>query len=224
MMYILDIAIIAFLILAIVWSIRHGFAGELRGSTGWIITLLISLRFGAFLGDVLAPKLGEVAHLSTYVGFIVLVLVLRFIFSAISRIFENNDFGLIDRFFSGLVGFVKGAFLLSIILLVLSTSTFQQKAQKYIKHSVTYPYVHDFSIRMVDVVTRFVPQIDSLYESLVESSSKVPRKAEKEIKKKTEQMRRRGAKESEEFLKEQADKAHEKAVDKIENFSEEVQN
>lgn len=223
MTYALDIAVIIFLILAIIWSIKHGFAGELGGATGWIITLLVSLRFGAFLGDVLAPKLGQIAYLSTFVGFIVLVLVLRFLFSAISRIFENNEMGIVDRFLSGVVGFIKGAFLLSLLLLLLSISPLQQKAQKYIEHSATYPYVHDFSIRMVDVITRFVPQIDSLYQSLLESSSKVSEKAEKEIQKKADEMRKRGAREGENFLKEQSDKAHEKAVDKIKDFSEEVQ-
>ena len=188
--FILDAGIIILLLLFIALSIKRGFAAELRGFTGWVIIILISLRFGALVGDYFSKHIESISTVSSYVGFIVLVIILKLIFTAAAQMFESNDLALIDKLFSAITGLISGALLLSIVFIILSSTPVQKKVQPYVEKSVTYPYLYGFSTEFVNVLTRFVPQLDTLYERMLNGSSRIEENTSKVIQEKVKQFRK----------------------------------
>ncbi|MDZ7723136.1 MAG: CvpA family protein [candidate division KSB1 bacterium] len=197
MNYILDAVIALVLLLFVLMSIKRGFAAELRGVTGWVIILLLSLRFGALVGDYMAEHIEHISMASTYVGFIVLAVILKLIFMAISQLFESNEFGFLDKLFSGITGLIKGGLLISIVFIILASTPAQEKVQPYIDTSISYRYLYGFSTAFVDVLTRFVPQLETLYERMLDRSSEMQKDTSKTIQEKVETLRKRNTEQKE---------------------------
>lgn len=195
--YLLDVVIVIVLLLFVMLSIKRGFAAELRGLTGWVIILLISLRFGAWVGDYLSTHMSNLAGISTYVGFILLAAALKLAFIGASQVFESNEMGFIDKLFSGIVGIVKGALLLSIVFILLSSTPLHKETKPYIDKSITYPYLYGFSTEFVNILTRFVPQLDQLYERMMHKSSKIQEQTNETIQEKIKEFRQKSEQEPE---------------------------
>lgn len=196
--YLLDFAIAMVLLLFIYLSIKRGLAAELKGITGWIIILLLSLKFGALVGDYFSEHVVSISTLGTYVGFIVLAVVLKLFFILICRLFESKESGVFDKIVSGIIGFIKGALLISIVFIILSSTHMQNKIQPYVEQSKSYRYFYGFSTEFVNVLTRFVPQLDNLYDRMLNRSSKIQEDTSETLQEKVEQLRKRSQKQGKE--------------------------
>ena len=112
------------------------------------------------------PQLNQ---LSPYLSFIIIVTVLRLLFGAIVKLIPDALSGPISvvlKIVATIFGFLKGAFFISVVLLLLTKTDVQAMIDQYADGSVFYPPLLNFSKQIVELTTEHVPNLEKILEKL----------------------------------------------------------
>jgi membrane protein required for colicin V production len=121
-----DYAILGILLISSFISLVRGFVKEALSLAGWIMAFWISLSFAVPLSKLLAASM-EDPTLRLIIAFIVLF-ILTLIVSAVinffaSRLVQRTGLTGTDRFFGVIFGFLRGALLVSVLVLLAGLTT-----------------------------------------------------------------------------------------------------
>lgn len=169
MKYLVDVVIIVILALFCVRSLRAGIANELTGAMGWFMAILAAIGFSDPIGAALAQYIPSMAELTPYLSFLVILILLRLLFGFLGKLVPAEPKGFVVvllNISAGAFGFFKGAFFVSVILLMISTSSLQTKVDAYTGSSLVYPHIKLFSLKVVDTITEHVPNVEALLRRL----------------------------------------------------------
>lgn len=164
---ILDLSIVLVLVLFCVRSFRGGLQGELLGAVGWLLAILVAVSFSDRIGDAIAGKVPQLAAVSFFVAFTIVLIGIRFAVGAIVKSFPENSKGVmsvLSMIIAVAAGFFKGAFFTSVFLLLMSQSSMQAKLEKQISESTLYHPLADFSKQVVRIVTDKVPNVKNILD------------------------------------------------------------
>jgi membrane protein required for colicin V production len=158
----LDLIIIAFLIWFVYKGAKIGMAKELVGLTGWLIAALVALKYGGRAGVMTERLLPMVAILpTTLTGFIVALvgthLAFRVFGYLLNKLVSGNVQSMLDKMGGGLIGFIKGAFIISIIALAVNSLKLGPRLEGYQQQSTLFPHMAQFAQLVVDKVVRPSP-------------------------------------------------------------------
>ncbi len=172
----LDIAIIAGLTLFVYFGAKKGGARELSGVMGWVVALLVAARGAGFLAALLSKKVTSLTGtVALIVSFVVILLAVRTLFVMPAKFFEKSDttkINQVDRFIGAVIGFVKGAFVISVLILLFHMIPFNETVKRYQSNSVLFTHMHSFSVGVVNLVFDYVPQIQSPLENTLDQLDK----------------------------------------------------
>ncbi len=118
-----DIGVILFSIIFLAYGFKNGLLLEIAGIAGTIVSFFLTFlypinRFISFKNTMLSYILSFVIYFS----------VIYIIFIVLSKIFRKTPLGFIDRLLGMVFGFVKGAFISLVIILILSFFPIKSKA------------------------------------------------------------------------------------------------
>ncbi len=161
-MYIMDLLIVAALTYFVYKGARKGLTAEMLGVTGWIIAAILALRFGGRAGMMVASRLPQVGGVAvSTLGFVIVLvgvhLLFRVGFMALKKMAGSGGQATIDKFFGALVGFVKGALIISIIALALTNLRVGPRVEAYQQQSALFPHMAKFAQYVIDAVLRIAP-------------------------------------------------------------------
>ncbi len=161
-MNLMDLLIIAALTWFVYKGAQTGLAKELVGLTGWLIAAVLALKFGGRAGDMAVARLPQIGALSVaLVGFLIVLvgmhLVFRFLGYALKKMVGGEGQSTADRLFGALIGFIKGAFIISIIALAVSSLNLGSRLAEYQQQSSLFPHMAKFAQMVVDQVVRTAP-------------------------------------------------------------------
>ncbi len=162
----IDIIVLIILVYFVYQGSRFGMVAEFLGITGWVIAIILALRFGGMVGEYVVTKLPLAVGISaSIIGFIVVLILVRLAFKLLSgglkKMGGSENQSSLDRFLGAAVGFFKGAFFVSLLALALQTMPLGDKVQSLREESVLYPHMTKFARIVVDSVIKFIPQIQS---------------------------------------------------------------
>jgi membrane protein required for colicin V production len=163
-MNLMDLFIIAGLIWFVYKGAQVGLAKELVGLTGWLIAAVIALKFGGRAGNMAAAYLPQIGLLSTtLVGFLIVLVGMHLFFRIfgymLNKMLGGDGQGSLDRLGGGLIGFIKGAFIISILALAISSLNLGSRAEGYQQSSSLFPHMAKFAQLVVDQVVRVAPAV-----------------------------------------------------------------
>jgi uncharacterized membrane protein required for colicin V production len=166
-----DGAILLVLLIFAVRSYRGGLPGEINGATGWILAILLAFGLTNVIAAVINQffKSGDLTTISRYLAFLLILISVRAISAWIVRVFPDDGVGKRGFFITALTvccGLFKGAFFTSVVLLMLSTSSLQNKVDAYTPGALLYPHMRNFSRTVVKAVTRYIPNVDNVMRKL----------------------------------------------------------
>lgn len=149
-LYWVDVAITTVVALSVVTGIFRGFVKELISLGVWVLAFWFAMTYSHIAGSWFEPYIADKTA-STAVGF-VLVLVATLIAGAIingiiSHILHRSGLSGIDRILGGGFGFVRGVFIVSLLMLVFKMTSLP--VDEYRNKSVLY--------------AQFDPLVDWLY-------------------------------------------------------------
>jgi len=162
----IDIAVLIMLVYFVYRGAQAGLVEELLGITGWVVAVIVALRFGGAAGAYVVERIPLIASISvSIVGFVVTLLVVHLAFRLLTAIFKkavsSDTHSSLDRFFGAAIGFGKGAFYISLLALALQAMPLGEKFTRLREESQLYPHMTKVARIVVDSVVRFIPQIRS---------------------------------------------------------------
>jgi len=164
---ILDLVIVLVLVLFCVRSFRGGLQGELLGVVGWLLAILVAISSNTMIGDAIASRVPQLAAISYLVAFALVLIGIRFAIGAMVKAFPESSKGampVVSRILAVAAGFFKGAFFISVFLLLLSQSSMQAKLEKQIGESTLYHPLADFSRQVVRIIVDKVPNVKNILD------------------------------------------------------------
>ena len=170
-MNVLDIVLIFFLLAA-------GFRGYQRGliiSVISILALVLALFLGfalmhqgmAFIGRYIDGFSGLLPLLSFFMIFIAVIVLVSFFGRTIKRVVDFTPLGSLDNLAGAVIGILKGAFGLSVIIWLITKSEFDLFNDS-ISQSKIYGYIEPIAPFVFDTVSAYLPFLKSIFSSMVE--------------------------------------------------------
>ena len=169
----LDLAIVAALTVCVYFGAKRGMAQEVLGVTGWLIAVLLAIRFGGMIAGLILQKVPTLpVRVAAILSFLLLLFATRILVQGFiqffKKLFGSELHTKIDRFVGAVLGFIKGAFFVSVLTLMMQVLPLNERIQSIERESVLYPHMSGFARLMVDGVIRFVPQIQKPLQKGVE--------------------------------------------------------
>ena len=116
----IDIIISVLLVIGLISGLRDGLVKQVASLAGLIGGLLLGRAFYVPVGAWLAKSLGMSVEASNITAFILILIVVPLLFSAVgwlvSKLLKAISLGWINRLFGGLVGVIKSALLVGVII------------------------------------------------------------------------------------------------------------
>ncbi len=123
----IDYTIITIVLLSTLISLFRGLVRELFSLTIWFLGFWIALKFCYQFADFFASSIASVAlrHIISFTAIFIMVLILGSIFNKLfSLLVDKTGFSSTDRILGMIFGAVRGIFLVSILLLAVSLTSF----------------------------------------------------------------------------------------------------
>jgi len=170
---ILDWVIVVSIAIFVFNGFRRGFLREVAGLLGIIIALLLAIRLLNDLSVIVAHYLGLSPQIAVVVTAILIFIgvLLFFILLAklLRKLLDLANLGWIDRLLGSLLGLVKGAIILSILVLIISImplgATFTQQQNE----SVFFQPVRQVVPMVFNAIIRILPAASDFYSEMQQS-------------------------------------------------------
>lgn len=165
---ILDGAILFFLFLFAFRSYRERLPGEIAGASGWILTVLLAFALTDIAAAILNQffKSSDLKTISSYLAFLLVLVGVRALLTWAAQALPGDKGGLIANGIPILFGLFKGAFFISVVFLMISSTSLQSQVKSYGSGAVVYPRILNFAPFVVRSITRNVPNVDSMMRRL----------------------------------------------------------
>ncbi len=157
-----DLIIIAALVWFVYKGAKIGLAKELVGLTGWLIAALVALKLGGRAGVLATAFLPSLKALPVELtGFLIALVGTHILFRIIGYLFNNMLGGdgqsTFDRMGGAFIGFVKGAFIISVIALAVNSLYLGSRLESYQRNSSLFPHMTKVAQMVVNQVIRATP-------------------------------------------------------------------
>lgn len=150
----IDIILLALLILSAISGYRKGFVEELAGLVALILGIWAALHFSGIVAQLLTENLNVHGRFLPVIAFIatflIVIILVNIAGSAISKMVKAVQLGFVNRLAGFVFGLIKGALILSVILVVVNK--LDQDVRLIPKEART-------GSRMYDPVKNFAPSV-----------------------------------------------------------------
>lgn len=167
----IDIIILVFIGIGVVWGMVKGFVRQLSSLIGLIVGLLVARALFSEVGEWIAPSIGVSVTVARILVFFMLWIVVPLLFSLLasflSKALQMIHLGWIDRLLGGALGTVKFMLLIGLLIQLLEFVDKEKELvpQTTIEGSVLYEPVRDF-------VGMFIPAVKHVGEQIVGQGQK----------------------------------------------------
>ena len=166
----IDVVIFFIILILMYVGARRGIVNEILGLTGWIIAILLALKYCERLAPRITAAVPEMGQISMVLAFIAIfagirVILYIFVFFFKKALNPRAQTGM-DKLAGGFLGTVQGLLLVCLIILVFDNLHMGSKFRNAAEKSYLYAKLSRLSYYMVDGVTRFIPQTQGLMDHL----------------------------------------------------------
>jgi membrane protein required for colicin V production len=169
----IDYAIVATVAFFTVKGLVRGVLQETFGFIGLIISLIIATKFMSNASAWLDKIFDIPPTLSTVLGFLVifiaLILATQTIIHFLRKLARYSFLGWLEKLVGGMVGFLKGGIITSLLLIFISLVPFGNQLIPGQKDSLLFEPTKNFAPHMFNVFMTIVPNSKSFYAELKES-------------------------------------------------------
>lgn len=139
----LDFIILGIFGLSILISFFRGFVRELVSLTSWVLAVILGIRYSKDLGATLFGTVIQsptLQHALAFVIILIAVLVVGIIINiGLRNLIKRGGIGFTDAFLGVLFGLIRGLIVVTVLVLLLKTTAFEN-TESY-KNSQLVPYV-----------------------------------------------------------------------------------
>jgi len=165
-----DGVIIAALIVSAYLGARSGLMRELLGFTGWVIALLLAIKFSGEAAELLRQRAPRIDAIAPALAFILLLAVVRLFFQLtfflVRRLLKTELLNQLDRLLGAVLGFLKGALLLSAVALLIVLLPLNPKIKALENDAALLHHLTRFARWSVHVLEKTIPETRTVLEGI----------------------------------------------------------
>ena len=169
----LDYIILAFVVYFLVKGLFRGFFQEVLGLAGLILALVFATKYMSNVAALIDELINIPPVLTTLLGFLLIFFCIIFatqlLIHTLQKITKYSLLGWMEKLAGGVVGFLKGATILSLLLLFLSMIPFSRNLIPGVKDSQLYAPTRNFAPKLFNLIMAIVPNSKSFYGEVKES-------------------------------------------------------
>ncbi|MFQ5752809.1 MAG: CvpA family protein [bacterium] len=169
----IDFIILAFVTFFFIKGLFRGFFQEVFGLLGLIVALIFATKYMSDAAEQIDSILDIPPTLATLLGFLLIFFSLIFAFQLLThllqKIFKYSLLSWLEKLAGGAVGFLKGATILSLLLLFISIIPFGKQFIPGIKESKLYEPTQNLAPKVFNLIMEIIPDSKSFYAELKES-------------------------------------------------------
>lgn len=169
----IDYTIIIIVAIFTVKGLIRGVLQETLGFIGLIFSLIIATKFMSNAAAWLDKIFDIPAALSTLIGFLIIFVALIFatqtLIHFLRKIAKYSLLNWLEKLVGGLVGFLKGGIIVSLLLLFLALIPFGSQVLPGQKESLLLEPAQNFAPHVFNMFMKIVPDSKSFYDELKES-------------------------------------------------------
>ncbi len=169
----LDIIILGAIGFFLIKGLFRGFFREVLGFAGLIIALIFATKYMSNVSNWIDRVMDvppSVASLLAYLLiFFCLFIAFQILAHVLQKLFKYSMLGGLEKLAGGVVGFLKGATIISLLVLFISILPFGRQLIPDTSGSVLFQPMQNFAPTMFNFLTTIVPNSKSFYEELMEN-------------------------------------------------------
>jgi uncharacterized membrane protein required for colicin V production len=176
-MHPIDILLLLGVFAFVFMGAKRGFAQELRGLTGLLLSFILALLYYQKLGFKIWEKAHGVSRTVCFVlAFVIIVLVVRLIIEIFIKVYEKslgeNAQSNLNRLLGGFLGFVQGLFFVGVLTLALSVLPIQDKLRNVREKSILFDHMTNAALTIVNKIFEIVPQSEKAFHAVLDKMEK----------------------------------------------------
>ena len=172
-MHFLDITIAAIVAFFLIKGLIRGFFHEVFGVVGLVVALILATKYMSNASGWVNRVLDIPPTASTLLGFLLIFFGLFFAFQLLSyllqKLFKYALLGWLEKLGGALMGFLKGATIVSLVLIFIAMIPFGPQLIPDLDRSKLYRPMQGFAPTIFDWITQFIPNSKSFYGELKEN-------------------------------------------------------
>jgi len=167
----IDILLIVLLITGGILGYRKGLLMEIVSLIAIVLAITISFKLLHWTMELIQEKVGYFDTLLPFIAFIILfvgiLIGVYLLGKSLKKMLDLTPFGLVDSLMGAVIGVLKWALALSVVLW-LCTSAEVDIPEQYTKESVLYPYLISFAPTVITWVSGLMPMAHDLVDNVKE--------------------------------------------------------
>ncbi|MFQ5709958.1 MAG: CvpA family protein [bacterium] len=169
----LDVAILAVVGTFSLKGLWRGFFQEVLGLVSLVAAFILATKYMSNVSFLIKKVLTIPPGLITLLGFLLVffatILAFQFLIHALQKAARFSSLGWLEKLSGGLVGFLKGATVVSLLLLFISMIPFTRQLLPDRSASRLYDPARKFAPGLFNLIIKTVPHSKSFYAELKES-------------------------------------------------------
>jgi membrane protein required for colicin V production len=168
-----DIVLGVFVVVFLVIGVRKGLIREVAGFIGLVVAFIVGIAGTRFWSELIVIELHFPPSIATVVSFILLFTLVFLLFRAagsfLFTILHLSPLGWLDRVGGCIVGLLKGALIVSLVLLILGTLSLPQAVSRPLDSSTLASPMRGLAPAVYHLLKIAFPQMRSLGEVVGQS-------------------------------------------------------
>ena len=173
----IDLVILGVLGFYLVRGIFRGFFYEVFGLVGVLAALILATKFmsdgAAWINGFLKIAPGLATVVAFLLIFFAVMLVVQLLIQVFQKLFQYSMLGWFEKLSGGAVGVLKGATLVSLVLLFLTVVPYMNRLVPGLEESKLYRPLRNFAPEVFNFLMEVVPNSNSFYGEVKESLDKL---------------------------------------------------
>ncbi len=169
----LDIIILSVVIFFFIKGLFRGFFQEVFGLVGIVVALILATKYMSDLAAWLDNWVSIPPAFTTLLGFLLIFFCIIFLSHLtahlLQRIFKYSFLGWLEKIGGGVVGFLKGATIISLLILFSSKLPYIERLIPGTKESILYEPTQRFAPKIYNFIMEIIPDSKSFDTELKES-------------------------------------------------------
>lgn len=166
----LDIIIALPILIFFVSGLKNGFVEEVVGLAGQVSAIFLAFTFmsdvSAFWEEFYNIESSWIPFFSFIAIYIGAIIIVRLLIKLIESVLKFAKLSIVNHFFGGVFSGLKGAFLVSAFLVILSV--LGQPKQEYTKESLLYSYILPIAPTTYNYISLVIPGVGEFQDQLGE--------------------------------------------------------
>ena len=172
----IDYIIIAAVGFFTIGGLFKGFLNQVFGLLGLILALIFATKFMSNMAELVDKVLNIPPALTTLLGYLIIFVGTIFAFQLLNHVLQKvvkvSFLSWVDKTGGGVLGFVKGGVIISLLLLLISIIPFSGSMIPGAKESTFYDPAKNFAPKVFNFVMYVIPNSKSFYGELKETFDK----------------------------------------------------